>query len=142
MSHPNKTVVLVATVCVGITWLFMLSLLLLLIALVIGLVFGMPNQITISRRTGHLILAAFGLFIFVGIVYFALALSVRCPRCGHSFLKNPKGLGPSGFIYNAQCPRLRGVGPWAYQIGRFLGTRKICCIKCGEEVFDGDKQMP
>ena len=130
-----------SAVSVGIIWVFMLLLLVILITGMVGLAARViPHTIRISRSAGFLILAAFGMFVVPGLTHFVTALSVRCPNCGLKFLRNPKGLGPARFSYNAQCPRLPGVNPWAYQMGRFLCTGSIKCIGCGAEVCDASNQ--
>jgi DNA-directed RNA polymerase subunit RPC12/RpoP len=140
MAHSKKIAAFSAAMCVALMWLFMLSMLLLLIGMSIGLVLGiLPRKVTISRHSARMILDSGGLFISLGMIYLAFALSLRCPHCGCQFLKNPKGMGPSGFTYNEDCPRLRGVSPWAYQIGRLLASRQFRCIKCGQEVFEKGK---
>jgi DNA-directed RNA polymerase subunit RPC12/RpoP len=140
MANPNKTAAFSAAMCVALMWLFMLTMLLMLFGMCIGLALGLlPRKVTISRHSAHMILESARLFICLGMIYLALALSLRCPHCGFQFLKNPKGMRPSGFTYNEDCPRLRGVSPWAYQIGRLLATRQFRCIKCGQEVFEKGK---
>jgi DNA-directed RNA polymerase subunit RPC12/RpoP len=85
--------------------------------------------------TVRVFLVCAGILISCGYTYLFIALSLRCPHCGFKFLKNPKGLGPTGFVYHASCPKKAGLNPWAIQIGRFLAVRKIRCINCGQEVF-------
>lgn len=138
--HRLKTAVSIAVACVSVLWLFLLSMMLLFIGLGLGLAFGMPHTITLPRQAGHLIIFGFGLLICLGLIYMALAFTVRCPHCAYPFLKNPKGLGPNNFTYSVDCPRARGASPWAYQIGRYLFTRRIRCIKCGKEIFDEGSQ--
>jgi DNA-directed RNA polymerase subunit RPC12/RpoP len=86
--------------------------------------------------TNRLFLVCVGVFIFCGYAYLFIALKVRCPQCGFKFLKNPKGLGPTGFVYHLSCPKKTGLNPWAVQIGRFLAIHRIRCINCGQEVFE------
>ena len=141
LSQGEKALVWVSAASVGICWLFMLLLLVIVVAETVGLASGItPPTIRFSRSAGFLILAAFGMFIVLGLVYLVTASSVRCPKCGLRFLRNPKGLGPAGFSYNDRCPRLPGVNPWAYQMGRLLCTGSIKCIGCGEEVCGASNQ--
>ena len=141
MSRGEKALMWVSAVSVGIMWLFMALWLAALMAAMVGLVAGtMPSTIHIPRVGGRLIFVAFGMFMALGLVYLVTALSVRCPNCELKFLKNPRGLGPAGFSYNAQCPRLPGINPWAYQMGRFLCTGSMKCIGCGQEVCGASSQ--
>src|SRR5436305_1148100 len=115
MNRSLKFAVSIAVASVSVCWLFMLSMLLVMIAVIVGMMLGaIPHEVSFSKQTADLILVVFGALIVLGVLYLILALSVRCPRCAYKFLKNPKGFGPSGFTYNANCPRLRGVNPWAY----------------------------
>jgi len=136
-TPPNKLAVSVAAICVGVAWflLFVFALLFVLVtgAVILGL---LPSHIPMTRSMTYVILTIFGFFAPCGYTYIIIALRIRCPRCGYKFLKNPKGLGPTGFTYHPSCPRKFGLNPWAIQIGRFLSIHKIRCINCGEELFD------
>jgi len=123
---PSRWKVLFTCACAALGWL---SILLFFVALALGL--SGAKQIA-----GVLVLSIFPMLFIGGIGYLIPAVLLRCSHCGYKFLKNPKGLGPTDFAYSANCPRLPGINPWAYQIGRCLATGQIKCIHCGEEVFD------
>lgn len=85
------------------------------------------------------------LFAF-GIVYcFRLLFRARCPQCGWTLLRNPKGMGPADFSISPACPHgtahlfgLRflpsyGVNQWGVQILRAEKEKKIMCLRCGED---------
>jgi DNA-directed RNA polymerase subunit RPC12/RpoP len=139
---PRKSLVVSAAYSVGFGWLFILSGLVLALGATIGLAFGMPSRVPISSQTERQFLWVVGVFVLSSFLYLALALSVRCPHCGFQFLKNPRGLGPIGFVYHSSCKSIQGFNPWAYQIGRFIARGRIRCIKCGEEVFDAIEAQP
>jgi hypothetical protein len=131
-----KLAVSLATACVGVSWFLLAVLLLLMVVVFVGVLSGiLPTQMCVSTATLHLFLGCMALFVCCGSVNLVVALRLHCPHCGFKFLKNPKGLGPVGFVYHPNCPRKPGLNPWAVQIGRFLATGKIRCINCGEEVF-------
>jgi len=67
------------------------------------------------------------------IAYLFIALTQKCPSCGFSFLKNPKGLGPTGLVYHSSCKKIRGFNPWSYQIYKAATTGNIRCVSCGVE---------
>lgn len=132
-----KLAVSVATVCIGISWFLLAILLLLMVVILVGVLSGqLPTQMCVTPVTIHIFGGCVAVFIFCGYAYLIFALRLRCPHCGFKFLKNPKGLGPVGFVYHPNCTRKPGLNPWAVQIGRFLASRKIRCINCGEEVFE------
>jgi hypothetical protein len=132
-----KLAVSLATVCIGVAWFLLAILLLVMVVIFAGVLSGkLPTQMCVSTATIHIFLGCVALFIFCGYTYLIFALRLRCPHCGFKFLKNPKGLGPFGFVYHPNCSRKPGLNPWAVQIGRFLVSRKIRCISCGEEVFE------
>jgi DNA-directed RNA polymerase subunit RPC12/RpoP len=137
-SSPSsaKLAVLVAAGSIGISWFLLAIWLFFMAANLLGVLSGiLPTQMPVSLVTVRLFLGTVGLFIFCSFIYLIFAFRIRCPHCGFRFLKNPKGLGPTGFVYHPSCPRKRGINPWAVQVGRFLATQKIRCINCGEEVF-------
>jgi hypothetical protein len=136
-TTPSKVAVALAAVGVGIIWLFvalmMLSFILISAAVVSGL---LPVVFSVPPFTIHIFLMCVAVVIFCGSTYLFIAFTSHCPHCGFKFLKNPKGLGPTGFVYHRSCPRRRGLNPWAVQIGRFLAIHKIRCINCGQEVIE------
>jgi hypothetical protein len=85
------------------------------------------SHINIGRPSLHLLDSFYGLFFLCGAAYLAIAFSLHCP-IATSFLVNPKGFGPRGFIYYASCPRRWHLNPWAIQIVTFLQTRRMRCI--------------
>ena len=134
---PSKLVVSIAAICVGVGWLIICAIILVFAFVTTALILGLlPSRIQITQHASYGFLAIFGLFIACGLSYVTIALTIRCPLCGYKFLKNPKGLGPTSFVYHPSCPRKRGLNPWAIQIGRFLLVRKMRCINCGEELFN------
>jgi hypothetical protein len=126
---------------VAICWSVMLSGLLVLVGAAIGMAFGMPSTTPVSTGGLVALFGGFTLLLIAAVIYLILALRIGCPSCGCKFLKNPSGFGPVGFVYHPSCPRLPGLNPWAYQIGRFLGTRQMRCIHCGEELFRPSDQV-
>jgi len=67
-----------------------------------------------------------GAFICLRFIYLILAFRIRCPHCGFKFLKNPKGLGPVGFLSTTLTVLGSPVfNPWAVQIGRFLALKRF-----------------
>jgi hypothetical protein len=132
--HPNKPLVWLAAVCVGMDW-FLLATFTLFFVLVRGAVmFGLlPMHISVSRLPAHVFLACVACFVLFGFVYLVAALSLTGPHCGFKFLKNPKGMGPAGFVYHQDCPKRTGRSPWAIQIGRFLASGKIRCVTAAEK---------
>lgn len=137
----SKMLVLIAAISVAFIWSVTLLTLLFAIGVLIGLTAGMPGRIPMASAEMGFIFGPCGLLLVTGVVYVVIALKLRCPACGYKFLKNPKGLGPTGFVYHPECPRLPGINPWAYQIGRFLGTSRIRCINCGDEVFGKPRKV-
>src|SRR5260221_9791137 len=136
-TGPSKLTVSLAAVGVGIAWLFMAVLALMFVMVTAAVVSGiLPMRISVSPLTNRLVLACFGVFISCGYTYLFIALKVRCPHCNFKFLKNPKGLGPTGFVYPPSYPKKPGLKPSAVQVGRFLAIHKIRCINCGQEVFE------
>ena len=132
-----KLAVSLATACVGASWFLLAICLVLMVVVFVGVLSGiLPTQVYVSPATLHIFLGCVALFLFCGSVNLVVALRFRCPHCGFKFLKNPKGFGPVGFVYHPNCPRKPGLNPWAVQIGRFLASRKIRCINCGQEIFE------
>ena len=137
LPDSAKVGVLVASVCVGVAWFLLVVWLLLMLFIFVGVLSGrLPVQMCVSTSTIRIFLGCVALFVFCGYTYLIFALRLHRPHCGFRFLKNPKGLGPVGFVYHTNCPRKPGLNPWAVQIGRFLTSRKILCISCGEEIFE------
>jgi DNA-directed RNA polymerase subunit RPC12/RpoP len=137
LTIPNKFTVSLAALGVGIGWLFMAVFALGFVTVTAAVVVGvLPMRFSVSTLTIRVFLMCVGVFISCSYTYLFIALRLRCPHCGFKFLKNPKGLGPTGFVYHPNCPRKRGLNPWAVQIGRFLTMHRIRCINCGQEVFD------
>lgn len=133
----TKLAVSLATTCVGVAWSLLAIFLILMVVMLVGVMSGqLPTQMCVPPSTIHVFLGCLAVFLFCGYTYVILALRLCCPHCGFKFLKNPKGLGPVGFVYHPNCPRKPCLNPWAVQIGRFLASRKIRCINCGEEVFE------
>ena len=142
----SKVPVWFVAACVSFGYLLLLVGLVAMVAAIVGIMFfRMPRILQVSARTVHLLLGVFALFlvsfVLLAVAYLLVALQVRCPHCGFQFLKNPESLGPNGFVYHPTCPwfpsknRWFCLSPGTYQIGRFLRTGRIRCIKCGEEVF-------
>ncbi len=138
---PSKTAVLIACLCVLVGWALFVLMLFFMLGLFNALAAGMPSRTPISNAGLATILGIGGLLSLCSLTYFVLALSLRCPHCTYQFLKNPKGFGSTGFSYHPSCPRIRGFNPWSYQITRFLRSRRMRCIKCGEELFHAP-QLP
>jgi hypothetical protein len=131
-----KLAVLVAAGSIGISWFLLAIWLLIMVAVLLGVLSGiLPTQMPVSLVTVRIFLGVVALFICCGFIYLIFAFRICCPPCGFKFLKNPKGLGPTGFVYHPSCARKPGLNPWGVQVGRFLATQKIRCINCGEEVF-------
>jgi hypothetical protein len=136
LKTPSKVAVTFAALGVGIGWLFMAAVLLSFILIFAAVVGGvLPKHVSVPPFAIQLILICFGIFISCSSIYLFIALSLHCPHCGFKFVKNPKGLGPTGFVYHPNCPKKRGFNPWAVQICRFLAVHRIRCVNCGEEVF-------
>ena len=134
---PSKLAVSVAAVCLGLQWSYIAVTMLIFAGGTAAVVAGMlPMQVSVSPLTLHIFVISLALFMVCGAIALVTAYRLRCPHCGYNFLKNPKGLGPAGFIYNPNCPKRKGINPWAIQVCRFLVRQKIRCIKCGEEVFN------
>jgi hypothetical protein len=133
---PSKTLVGTAASCVVVCWFLIVLLWLAFLSVIVAAVFRwLPWSFHIGRTGMHAIFGLFGLFLSCGVAWIAIALILHCPHCNHKFRKNPKGRGPAGFVYYANCRRKPGFNPWAVQIVRFHLSRKILCVKCGEEVF-------
>ena len=136
-SSPSKVVVALAAVGVGMGWLFMALLLVGFVVISAAVMVGLlPVRFSVSPMTIRVFFVCVGAFISCSYTYLFIALRLRCPHCGFKFLKNPKGLGPTGFVYHPSCPKKPGVNPRAVQIGRFLAIHRIRCINCGQEVFE------
>ena len=140
LTHPHSTrkaLVWVFALSVGYIWVLVFAILLVSVGATIGMTFfHMPSVVSISQRTNHFLLASIIVMIIPGFFAVGLAFCVRCPHCHHLFLKNPKGVGSTGFVYHENCSSWPGINPWAFQVGRFLIKQKIRCINCGEEVFE------
>jgi DNA-directed RNA polymerase subunit RPC12/RpoP len=136
-TKPSKLTVWLAALGVGIGWFFMVVMMLVFVSASVGVAAGkLPMRFSVSPLIARSFLACVGFFISCSFIYLLIALKLRCPHCAFKFLKNPKGLGPTGFVYHASCPKKAGLNPWAVQIGRFLAIHKIRCINCGREVFE------
>jgi hypothetical protein len=119
---------MVASSSVAVAWLLVLTLL-------VFIIFGAITNLQPGAVLLPALLIWLGFLAVLALTYLSISLRIRCPRCGYKFLKNPKGLGPMNFVYHPTLPKLPGINRWAYQIGRFLGTRRMRCISCGEELF-------
>src|SRR5271154_6542671 len=101
-----KLAVTFAAGCMGILWFLLAIWLLIMVVILLGVLSGyLPTHVSVSLVTMHIFLGCVGLFICCGSIYLVFALRLRCPNCGFKFLKNPKGLGPVGFVYHPNCAR-------------------------------------
>jgi hypothetical protein len=108
-NNPNKPLVWLAAVCVGMDWFLLATFTLLFVLVLVAVMFGLlPMHISVSRLTAHVFLVCLACFVLFGFIYLVAALSLTCPYCGFKFLKNPKGMGPAGFVYHQDCPKRAG----------------------------------
>jgi hypothetical protein len=96
------------------------------------------------KITGVLLLLG---FLFGIARFFQLTFRAKCPQCGWTLLRNPKGMGPTAFTFSPACPHgtahlfglrflpSRRVNPWGVQILRAEKENKIMCLQCGKD-FD------
>src|SRR5215475_8642213 len=135
-NSSSKSLALIGALCAATGWFLLVVFCITFLAVLIAVLFGwLSMSLNIGKTGRDIVFGWFALFILSGVGYVGIALSLHCPHCDHKFLRNPKGLGPAGFIYHPGLPRRRGFNPWAIQVVRFLKTRKISCINCGEEIF-------
>lgn len=100
---------------------------------------------SVALKAGGVCLLLLSVF---GVAYFFRLLPrARCPGCGWTFLRNPKGMGPADFIVSPACPRGTshpfgltflppyGVNQWRVQVFRAVKEKKIMCLRCGTD-FD------
>jgi len=138
---PSRLAVLLATSGVAILWSMCVLGVIGALGVAIAVLFGvMPNETPVTTTGRHAIFSVAGLLLVSGYSYFIIALRLRCPSCGFQFLRNPKGMGPANFVYHPNCPRTPYGSPWALQMVRYLRTRRIRCIQCGEETFEDPPQ--
>jgi hypothetical protein len=84
---------------------------------------------------------------FVAVVgtYCWVLVRAKCSQCGWMLLRNPKGLGPSDFIFHPSCPGgsahvfgLRflpsyRINPWMVQMMRAKNEKRLRCLRCGTD---------
>jgi hypothetical protein len=139
-NTPSKGMVAIAAICVAVLWLIVAVLIEAFLTVTIMAILGwLPWHINLGRTGGRALISLFVLFFLCGALWIAMALSLHCPHCGFKFLKNPKSLGPTGFVYHPNRSGQRGFNGWAVQIFRFLTSGKMSCINCGEEIFIGSR---
>ena len=104
----------------------------------------------VGLHTGRLDLAVcgalLGILFLAGIIQFVrLTARAKCPDCGWTMLRNPKGTGPRVFVINPACPHgtqhlfglkflpSYGVNPWGVQMLRARKEKRIMCLRCGAD---------
>ena len=91
--------------------------------------------------------AVLSALVFLGAcgTLIVLTFHVRCPSCGWALLRNPKGVGPTGFVAHSACPRgtlhyfgmhflpVYRISPWTVQMLRVRTEKRIICLQCGSD---------
>lgn len=130
LAKRDKRYLRLGIVSVRIAW----SALIMLALLVLIVMFGGAFRITIMHVSfARLFVATVAVFLLSAGLWLVSMFRVKCPECDWMLLRNPKGMGPSGFQAHLSCAKIRGFSAWSYQIMHASKADRFKCIRCGAE---------